>query len=49
MFIVPIGAIVSSYFVYDEQIATSTIIGCFLSFVAVFLFNHKKRYKNIEV
>lgn len=49
MFIVPIGAIVSSYFVYAEQIATSTIIGCVLSFVAVFLFNHKKRYKNIEV
>lgn len=45
MFIVPIGAIVSSYFVYDEQIASSTIIGCFLSFIAVVLFNHRASKK----
>ncbi|MFA5233433.1 MAG: DMT family transporter [Sulfurimonas sp.] len=45
MFIVPIGAIVSSWFVYDEVVALSTIIGCLLAFTAVVLFN-MKRAKN---
>lgn len=42
MFIVPIGAIVSSWFVYGEVVAPSTIIGCLLAFLAVILFNMKK-------
>lgn len=41
MFIVPIGAIVSSWFVYGEIVAPSTIIGCLLAFAAVVLFNMK--------
>lgn len=45
MFIVPIGAIVSSYFVYGEKIASSTIIGCLLSLFAVVLFNKKSKLK----
>jgi drug/metabolite transporter (DMT)-like permease len=45
MFIVPIGAIVSSWFVYGEVVALSTIIGCLLAFTAVVLFN-MKRAKN---
>lgn len=45
MFIVPIGAIVSSWVVYDEQILLSTVIGCLLSFTSVVLFNTKKRFK----
>ena len=50
MFIVPIGAIVSSMFAYDEQIELSTIIGCGLSFLAVLLFNIKSlRKKKIVV
>ncbi len=43
MFIVPIGAIASSWIVYDEKILLSTIVGCLLTFVAVVLFNSKKR------
>jgi len=43
MFIVPIGAIVSSWIVYDEKILLSTVVGCLLTFVAVVLFNSKKR------
>ena len=43
MFIVPVGAIVSSYFVYGETIALSTVIGCLLAFVAVVLFNKKNK------
>jgi drug/metabolite transporter (DMT)-like permease len=43
MFIVPIGAIVSSYFAYGEKIALSTIIGCLLSLIAVILFNKKSK------
>lgn len=39
MFIVPVGAIVSSMFAYGEQIEVSTILGCGLSFLAVLLFN----------
>lgn len=42
MFIVPVGAIVSSWIVFDEQIAVSTIIGCLLAFAAVILFNVKR-------
>ena len=42
MFIVPIGAIVSSWFVYNENIALSTVIGCLLAFTAVLLFSIKK-------
>ena len=42
MFIVPIGAIVSSWIVYGEGLALSTAIGCLFAFVAVFLFNTKK-------
>lgn len=45
MFIVPIGAIISSWVVYDELLALSTIIGCLLAFAAVVLFN-MKRAKN---
>ncbi|MFA7499507.1 DMT family transporter [Sulfurimonas sp.] len=42
MFIVPIGAIVSSVIAYQEAVALSTIIGCALAFAAVVLFNMKK-------
>ncbi len=42
MFIVPIGAMVSSAVVYGEVVALSTIIGCLLAFVAVILFNMKE-------
>lgn len=42
MFIVPVGAIVSSWVVYGEALELSTIIGCLLAFVAVILFNMKK-------
>lgn len=47
MFIVPIGAIVSSWMVYGEEPAVSTIAGCLLAFTAVLLFNLKisKRQK----
>jgi len=45
MFIVPVGAIISSWIVYDEQIALSTVLGCVLAFVAVLLFNMKKSSK----
>jgi len=45
MYIVPIGAIISSWIVYDEQIALSTVLGCALAFVAVLLFNMKKSSK----
>lgn len=42
MFIVPVGAIVSSWVVYDESLALSTLIGCLLAFAAVILFNMKR-------
>ena len=48
MFIVPLGAILSSYFAYGEKIVPSTIIGCLLSFVAVILFNQKSRLKKLK-
>jgi len=43
MFIVPVGAIVSSYIVYGEAIASSTVVGCLLSLFAVILFNKKSK------
>ena len=43
MFIVPIGAIISSWFIYGENLAISTLIGCLLAFIAVILFNTNKR------
>ncbi|MFH0709725.1 MAG: DMT family transporter [Pseudomonadota bacterium] len=42
MFIVPVGAIVSSWIVYGETLAISTLIGCLLAFAAVILFNVKR-------
>lgn len=45
MFIVPIGAIVSSWIVYGEALQLSTAIGCLFAFIAVFLFNMKKSSK----
>ncbi len=42
MFIVPVGAIVSSWVVYGETLALSTLIGCLMAFAAVILFNIKK-------
>jgi drug/metabolite transporter (DMT)-like permease len=44
MFIVPIGAIVSSMIVYGERIELSTLIGCALAFAAVVIFNAKRKY-----
>lgn len=41
MFIVPVGAIVSSMAVYGESVAASTVFGCALAFAAVALFNAK--------
>ena len=41
MFIVPVGAILSSMAVYGEGVAPSTLIGCMLAFLAVALFNMK--------
>lgn len=42
MFIVPVGAIVSSWIVYGETLAISTFIGCLMAFAAVMLFNMKR-------
>lgn len=41
MFIVPLGAIISSWFIYGEEITASSIIGLILAFVAVIIFNIK--------
>jgi len=49
MFIVPVGAIVSSYFAYGENIALSTVIGCLLTFVAVVLFNQKSKLEKLKL
>ncbi|MDD2369835.1 MAG: DMT family transporter [Sulfuricurvum sp.] len=46
MFIVPVGAIVSSWVVYGEALELSTLIGCLLAFAAVILFNMKKTVQN---
>lgn len=43
MFIVPIGAIASSWVVYGENLELSTLIGCLLAFVAVALFNMNRK------
>ena len=43
MFIVPVGAIASSWLVYDEALAISTLIGCLMAFVAVMVFNLKNK------
>ncbi len=48
MFIVPVGATFSSWVVYGENIALSTVIGCLLAFLAVFLFNMRKKDKIIK-
>ena len=45
MFIVPLGAIISSWVVYGEALELSTHIGCLLAFAAVILFNMKKSSK----
>ncbi len=42
MFVVPIGAIVSSAVVYGEVVALTTVVGCLLAFLAVILFNTKR-------
>ncbi|MGA9047230.1 DMT family transporter [Sulfuricurvum sp.] len=42
MFIVPVGAIVSSWVVYGEGLELSTLIGCLMAFAAVILFNMRK-------
>jgi drug/metabolite transporter (DMT)-like permease len=47
MFIVPVGAIISSWVVYGETLELSTIIGCLLAFAAVILFNMKKSSNRI--
>lgn len=41
MFLVPVGAIISSWIVYNEHIQSSTIIGGVLVFITVILFNAK--------
>lgn len=43
MFIVPVGALVSSWIVYGEGLALSTLFGCLCAFVAVLLFNMKNK------
>ncbi len=42
MFIVPVGAIVSSWVVYGEALEITTLIGCLMAFAAVILFNMRK-------
>lgn len=49
MFLVPVGAIVSSWIVYDEKVVLSTIIGCFLSLVSVLLFNTKRKLRKVRI
>ncbi len=45
MFIVPVGAIVSSWIIYGENIQLSTLMGCLLAFASVILFNKKQKVK----
>lgn len=45
LFIVPVGAIVSSWYFYDETILLSTVVGCAMSFVAVMLFNSTRTFR----
>lgn len=47
MFIVPIGALVSSWMVYSEGLALSTLFGCLCAFAAVILFNMKRSSKAV--
>lgn len=49
MFIVPVGAIISSYFAYNEKIVSSTVIGCLLALVAVILFNKKSKLEKLKL
>lgn len=49
LFIVPVGAIISSWYVYNEAIQISTVIGCALSFVAVTLFNSNLKFRAKKV
>lgn len=48
MFIVPVGAILSSMAVYGEKVELSTLVGCALAFTAVVLFNAGKKRKAKE-
>lgn len=48
MFIVPVGAIISSWVVYGENLELSTLIGCLLAFAAVMLFNMKRSSKEVR-
>ena len=48
MFIVPVGAIISSWVVYGETLELSTVIGCLLAFAAVILFNLKQSSKEVR-
>ncbi|MCJ7765378.1 MAG: DMT family transporter, partial [Thiovulaceae bacterium] len=48
MFIVPVGAIISSWVVYGETVELSTVIGCLLAFAAVILFNMKSSSKEVR-
>lgn len=43
MFLVPVGAIVSSWIVYNEHIELSTVVGAALAFATVILFNAKRK------
>lgn len=45
MFVVPVGAIVSSYIIFGESVEYSTIVGCLLAFIAVYIFNKKGNLK----
>lgn len=49
MFIVPIGAIISSWIIYDEKILLTTIIGCFMAFISVVLFNLKPKKLKVKI
>lgn len=42
MFIIPASAMVSSFLIFGEDPAATTIIGCLLAFAAVILFNFSK-------
>lgn len=48
MFIVPVGAIISSWVVYGETLELSTLIGCLMAFAAVILFNMKHSSKKVR-
>ena len=48
MFIVPVGAIISSWIFYNEEVMLSTVVGCLLSFLAVILFNLKRGLRRVK-